>query len=63
MGGVDVHIYVQGSDPLADTPVIWVVYSHDPDQVTIHAIHVVHQRTPERLCRAKYRFRRSTPPP
>ena len=41
LGGIDVQVYVQGSDPLAGTPEIWVVFSHDPDQVTIHAIQVV----------------------
>lgn len=37
---VDVNIYVQDSDPTANTPEIWVVFSHDPDKVTIYAIQV-----------------------
>ena len=41
VGDVDVHDYVQGSDSLAHTPEIWVVYRHDRDEMTIHAIHDV----------------------
>lgn len=32
------RLYVQASDPLAGTPEIWIVYSHDDDQVVVHGV-------------------------
>ena len=36
-------VYSQGSDPDAKTPAIVVVYTFDIDEVTVHALLVVHQ--------------------
>lgn len=33
-------VYVQGSDPLAKTPEIWVLYQYDDKEVRIYAINL-----------------------
>ena len=38
--GINVRIYVQDTDQLANTPAIWVVYEYDDDQVVILAMNV-----------------------
>lgn len=38
--GLGTRIYVAGSDPLAQTPVVWVRYSYDDNEVIIYDINV-----------------------